>query len=228
MVKRVSLPSEAFDDIRTLICLSTEQLRTLDELFSNAESAFPLRASFINQVAENLKVGLDDARSVVVVCHFLLRHSDAQDDKEFVTGLLGDIREFLENSVPDEEQQSLLSQFDEKRGILESLASPKPAPLRERKIRRLESGPEPHVDDVRTVCQLRPLFEGQEREEFIAGLVPTILLEIETTISDGDSRTFAFSMGIDQLEQLEQVLKRTREKLEAIRMKYGSELLTSE
>lgn len=226
MVKRVILPSEALDDVRTLIQLSNVQLSVLDQLFSKGESAFPLRASFINEVAEQLKVNIDDARSVVVVCHFLLRKTDANEGDEYVTDLLADFREFLENSVDGEERQSLLAKFDENREVLASLAAPKPEPLRVKKIRRLERGPEPYIQEIRTICQLRPLFEGAESDESIAGLIPTLVLEIEAKDGDGDSKTFAFSMASEDLAKIEQVIQRTRDKLDAIRAKYGSALLT--
>jgi hypothetical protein len=89
----------------------------------------------------------------------------------------------------------------------------------------LASGPEQSILSIRTLCQLRPLFEGPEHEEQIVGLVPTIVLEVEATDADGDAQTVAFSLNSDALRSLEQVVKRTQEKLAAIREKYGDELL---
>lgn len=228
MVKRMILPSEALDDVCTLLRLSSEQLKALDELFTKGESASPLRAEFVNRVAESLQVNIEDARSVVMVCSFLLRRSEAKDDEDFVTDLLVDFREFLENSLPDDERQTVLAKFDGNREIFKSLATPKPAPLRVEKIRRLQSGPEQHIHSFRTVCQLRPLFEGPENDERIVGLVPMILLEIECADADGDCSTLAFSMDDEDLAELERVVKRTRAKLEAISEKYESEILTAD
>ncbi len=226
MVKRVDLPSDALDDVRALLRLSAAQLTKLDELFSTAESAFPLRETFINQVAETLKVSIDDARSVVMVCHFLLLHSEAHDDEDIVSDVLRDVREFLENLLAKDESRGVLASFDENRDTLKSLATPKPAPLRARKIERLASGPERRIDSIRTICQLRPLFEGPENDERIVGVVPSILLEIESVDDDDDSSTVVFSIDDKKLTELEEVIQRTREKLEAIRQRYASDLLT--
>ncbi len=228
MVKRVDLPPDALDDVCTLVRLSADQLTALVELFSTAESAFPLTETFIAKVAEELRVSIEDARSVVVVCHFILLHSEAQGDEGFISDVLRDVREFLENSLPKDELRGVLTSFDNNREILESLATPKPAPLRARKIERLASGPERRIDSIRTICQLRPLFEGPENDELIVGVVPSILLEIESVDDDDDSSTVAFSIDDKKLAELEKVVRRTREKLEAIREKYGSELLTTD
>ena len=165
---------------------------------------------------------------MVVVCDFLLLRREVQDDEEFVIDLLHDLRQFLEDYVPEDDQQAVLTNFDENHEILKSLTTPKPAPLRVKKIRSLQSGPEQHVHAFRTICQLRPLFEGPENDEKIDGLVPMILLEIESGDADGVPSTLAFSMSEADLAELEKVVKRTREKLEAIHEKYGSELLTAD
>lgn len=227
MVKRFILPLEALDDIRGLVRLSSDQLVALETLFSSGKSVSAHRATFINQVAEKLRISIEDARSVSVVCSFLL---SAVDDNEAgdVGELLEDVREFLKDSLTEDERQTILNEFDEKRTVLVSLATPKPARLRAEKIRRLLGGPEPHVHSFRTVCQIRPLFEGPENNETIVGLVPMILLEIESVNADGITNTLSFSMDADDLKELEKLVKRTNMKLEAIQEKYNSEILAAE
>lgn len=72
------------------------------------------------------------------------------------------------------------------------------------------------------------LFEGPDTDETIVGLVPMILLEIESADADGDPNTLSFSMDAEDLAELETVVKRTRMKLEAIQEKYKSEILAAE
>ena len=227
MVKRVILPSDALDDFRTLIRLSSDQLKALDELFASGESVSALRTTFVNQVAEDLQLNLDEARSVTVVCSFLLSLSDKEDEGS-AGEILDDVREFLENSLPDEDKDSVLGQFDQNCELISSLATPKPARKRAQKIRGLLAGPEPHVHSFRTICQLRPLFEGQDNDETIVGLVPMILLEIESADADGDANTLSFSMDAEDLAESQKVVERTRMKLEAIQKKYKTEILTTE
>lgn len=225
MVKRLILPSEALGDFLALLHLSSDQLKTLENLFSTGESATALRATFVNQVAEALQISIEDARSVTVVCSFLLSGAEAAD-ADYGRDLLEDVRKFLENALPEKDRQAVLDRFSQNREILLSLVTPKPARMRAKKIRGLLAGPEPHVHSFRTICQLRPLFEGPDNEETIIGLVPMILLEIESAGADGDSNTLSLSMDAEDLAELERVVKRTRMKLETIQEKYKSDVLT--
>ena len=72
------------------------------------------------------------------------------------------------------------------------------------------------------------MFDGQDGIETIAGLVPMILLEIESANADGDVNTLSFSMDTEDLEELQRAIERTRMKLEAIQNKYKTEILTAE
>lgn len=227
MVKRLIVPSEALDDFCTLLSLSADQLKALEDLFSRGESATALRATFVNQVAETLQINIKDARSVTVVCSFLLSGAD-EENTDSVGELLDDVREFFENSLPDNDRQPVLDQFDQHREILLSLVTPKPARMRAQKIRSLLAGPEPHVHSFRTICQLRPLFEGPDSDETIVGLVPMILLEIESANADGDPSSLSLSMDAEDLVELEKVVKRTRMKLKSIQETYKSEILAAE
>ena len=151
-----------------------------------------------------------------------------KEDDSFRSELVDDIRDFLENLLPKVDKQSVLEQFDQNRELILSLVTPKPARMRALKIRGLMAGPEPHVHSFRTICQLRPLFEGPENDETIIGLVPMILLEIESADVDGDTNTLSLSMDAEDLAELEKVVKRTRMKLEAIQEKYKSDILSAE
>jgi hypothetical protein len=228
MVRRVRFPTEALDDISVLLRLTNQQFQTLDKLFSSGESAFPLRNPFVEKVASELSVSSDEAGSIVAVCHFLLRDDDALDDASFVDEMLVDLREFLEQNLPESERESLLDAFDANANNLKSLTIPKPEPLRFQKIRKLANGPESQLESVRTICQLRPLFCGPEDNETIDGLLPVTLMEIELEDSDGDSITIVFRVNNDGLDELMSVIERTRMKLDAIAGKYGSDLLSDE
>jgi hypothetical protein len=228
MAKQIILPADAFDDVRTLVGLSRDQLTSLDAVFATAASASPLRTTFINRVAETLRITIQEARSVVIVTHFLLLRPGGQEGQQFVSELLDDFREFLADSATEDESGRLLAAFDEKRELFASLATPKQERLRAQKILRLARGPERTVESVRTVCQLRPMYEGPEHEEEIIGLVPVTLLELKTKDVDGMVETHAFGLDTEALAALERVIERTKEKLGAMRQKYGSELLTTD
>ncbi|MEX0702015.1 MAG: hypothetical protein WD069_07960 [Planctomycetales bacterium] len=228
MAKRLVFPIAASADVLALVRLTPQQLRQLVELFSTADSAHPLRAEFINSIAETLRLPVSDARSVVAVLHCLLipRDDSQHPDPAYARDLIDDLREFVDQQAPDDVKAALLTSLDTNRTLFESLATPKPLRVRALKVRRLASGPEPMLDSVRTLCQLRPLFEGEAHNEDIAGVVPSILLQFETTDQDGDAKTFAFGLTPSGLDELSATIERTKEKLEAIRNKYGPDLLT--
>jgi len=226
MAKQLVLPREAFDDVCTLVRLTDKQLTSLGDLFATGESVNALRTVFIDRVAETLGIGTGQARSVVVVTHILLLRPRTEESEGYVDELLDDLRSFLEESATEADREAILADFDQKRPLFASLATPKQERLRAQKIRRLARGPERTVESVRTICQLRPMYEGPEHAEQIVGLVPVILLEIKTEDADGEDETFAFGLDSETVTSLGTVIERTKEKLKTIREKYGPDLLT--
>ena len=81
MVKRVDLPSEALDDICTLLSLSALQLTDLEKLFTTGESAFPLRETFVNEVAETLRVNIDHDLAPETESSHYMSHTVARTQK---------------------------------------------------------------------------------------------------------------------------------------------------
>lgn len=228
MVKRISLPSNALEEICALVNLSSDQLKSLSELFSQADAANPLQPDFVERVAESLGINLDEARDIVAVCHFLLIHAEARDDEVFVEEILDDFKLFLQDNLRDEVREPTLGKFSENREDLKMLALPKPGPLLQKKIERLASEPEDQLESIRTICQLRPLFDGSEHNEEIKGLVPTVLVELKLENSEGESSVVLFGMNDEKLKEIEKVIARTREKVELISEKYQTEILPNQ
>lgn len=237
MAKRMIVPAEAMDDIRRLLLLQPQQLNALAGLFELAEAAFPLRTKFINRVAETLNVAIETARSVVVVVHFLLLRRNQDSAAEFskvASDIWGDIRDYIAGKTDLVDRQALLDSIDANRVVLESLATPKPQRNRAVKIRRLSSGPERTIDSIRTVCQLRPLFEegelteGNEPPEDIVGLVPSLLLELQVSEPDGTDQVLVFGMSPETLTELAKVIQRTQRKLATIESRFQNDILSVE
>ena len=236
MAKRMIVPAEAMDDIRRLLLLQPNQLDALAGLFELAESAFPLRTKFINRVAEALVVDIETARSFVVVVHFLVRKNQdaAADVSQVASEIWSDIRDYIAGKTDLVDRQPLLDAIDANRAVLESLAIPKPKRNRATKVRRLSSGPERTIESVRTVCQLRPLFEatdsieGNQPTEDIAGLVPSLLLELQVREPDGTAQILVFGMSPETLTELEKVIQRTQRKLATIESRFQNDILSTE
>ena len=218
-------PKEALDDICRVVGLSHDELEKLVAIFSRKEAAFPFRTGFIHQVAEALGVGTDDARIAVVVCEYVLIRPTQDEDTDIDEHLQG-LRLYLDEHLEDEDKLEILNQFDAIQPSLASLCKPKPEPVRAKKTYQLAHGPEPRITSFRTVSQLRPLFEGDDEE--IVGLVPVILLEVGSEDNDEDATTHIFGMDESDLLELEKVVKRAKDKLEAIRVRYPDEILTAD
>jgi hypothetical protein len=216
--KHLILPKSASRDVRSLLRLDTDQLRALRHLFATPESIPPTSTGFIQKVAEQLHLDTPGAKSIVVVCQFLLT---VVEEGHPASEIVDDIREFVAQADPAEERD-VVTTLDSKRNLLESLLTPAPERSRALKIRYLREI-HPMVDSFRTVCELRPVFDRIGHREQIVGYVPTILLE--ATLSDDEEERVLLHLSANALKALGDVVRRTEEKLEAIRLKFGNELL---
>lgn len=227
MLRCLRVPPGALDDIRELILLDRDQLQNLDRLFSMARSASPLKNEFVSEVAESLHISVARAQSIVVVCHLLLL---APEDTEQVSedrarDVIDDLKDFIGEHEVEADRPKLLEALEAHFDLLMSLATPKSERQQSLKIRRLSQGPEARIESLRTICQLRPLFQGPMESEEITGLVPNIVLEIESTESDGMVRTTSFGLTTEMLEELSKVVERTKRKLDTIQQKYPQDIL---
>jgi hypothetical protein len=216
------LPPNALKDIRLLIELDEKKLPILGELFATAESLPPLRQAFLRQAAESLQIDLVSARTVVVTCQVLMSWVE-QGAKP--AEVVREIRDFLAAMVSAGERERVLNTFDAKRSILEMVLTPKAARLTAQKVRYLTYGLEPTVDSFRTVCELRPVFEGLEGQETIIGYAPIVIFEVKLSGGAGE-QTVLLHFSPEMLKSLGDVVKRTEKKLEAIKGKFGDALLS--
>lgn len=219
VARHLILPKSAFKDVKSLIRLEEENLRALGDLFGTAASLTPHSPEFIRQVAERLGLDTPTAESIILVCQFLLT---VVEEGNPPPEILNDVREFLAQFASPEEKD-VVSALDQKRQVLESLLTPKPERSRALKIQYLARGPHPTVDSFRTVCELRPVFEGPDGRETIVGYVPTILLEVK--LSDTEGKAVLLQLTPETLTSLKEVVKRTEEKLDVIRARFDKELV---
>lgn len=223
MPKLLRLPTGALDDVVALLSLTEEQLRALDQLFTTKESAAPFRQSFIDRATERL--GIDETRTVAVlaVTTYVLGKVSTSG---VAAQAVDDLRDFLRENADSQQKDALITKLEADRALLESVVAPKQERLRGAKILRLSEGPERTAESFRTICQLRPLFEGAKDAEEIVGLVPTVLMEIGVAGPDERKETVAFSLSERQVDSLKEVIERTKKKIDAIRGIYGDQLLT--
>ena len=178
--RHLFLPRQSLRDVGTLLRLDPERILALGRLLDTKESVQPGGPSFNQRVVSELRLNSDAAASVVLVGQFLLTVTEGVNQPEEV---LDDVREFL-NQYAVGDDKELVAAFDTKRTVLRTLLAPKPNRSKALKVRYL-SNVFPTVDAVRSVCELRPVFEHTHDTEDIAGYVPSILLEIKQSTTDG-------------------------------------------
>jgi hypothetical protein len=218
--RHVILPKTALDDVAALVQLHGQQLRALADCFASPESVSATSPEFIQRVSDRLKIGSEKAEMVVLVCQFLLT---VVEDGNPVREVLDDVRGYIGKNDSSADK-TLVSTFDARRSDLESLLAPKPERSRALKVRYLAEV-FPTVDSFRTVCELRPVFEGSSGQETIVGYVSVVLLEVKVSDSHEEESTIHLHLSPTKIKDLEGIIKRTREKLDIIQRKFGGELL---
>jgi hypothetical protein len=215
------LPKNALNDVKLLLTLEQDKLRGLDDFFSTAESLAARRPDSVKEVAKRLRMDISTTETALFVCQFLLSFAeDGVKPEELVNELV----EFVSENAPDD--KTALTTIDRNRQTLFALLTPKPLRSRALKVEYLAHGPHPTVDSFRSVCDLRPVFETVDGKEVIVGYVPAILLETKVSDSDGSNeQTILLFLTSDRLQLLKKVVERTEEKLNAIRAKFGENLL---
>ena len=223
MPRHLTLPQTAYEDVRALLRLDGEKLRVLGELFGTRESISPRKGEFIRELTGRLELDLPTAESIALVCQFLL----TVVERGHPAGeILQDVRDFVARYAP-EEDADIVATLDAKKQILEDLLTPKAARSRALKVEFLSHGLHPVAESFRSVCELRPVFECPEEKTSIVGLVPVIFLTASLSDPSGSSSTVFFQVTPDGLDQLETVIKRTKEKLEAVRTRFRDDLIES-
>lgn len=218
MARHLFLPKQSIRDIRALLRLDEENLRTLGRLFSTGESIAPGDPNFLQKVTDRLGVDSDTASSVVLVTQFLLTVVEGGQPADEI---LDDVRYFVEQYAED---KALVANLDQRRHMLLSLLTPKAERARAQKIRYLQNI-YPTAESFRTVCELRPVFDKTGSTERIVGYVPTVLLEVKQSDADGDESQTVLHLSANALADLAKVLRRAEEKLSVIKSEFGDELL---
>lgn len=208
---------------RSLLRLGGERLRVLADLFGTSRSAPAHGDEFVHEMAQRLGLDRPTAESIALVCQFLLT---VVESGHAPGDILRDVRDFVTENAPEGDTDTLVF-LDRNSQVLEDLLTPKPARSRALKVRFLSHGLHPVAESFRSVCELRPVFECPNDKEAIVGFVPVVLLSVSISDSSGDLQPLLFQMTPDNLAELETVIKRTRERFDAVRARFGDELIES-
>lgn len=221
MPRHLTLPQTAYEDVRALLRLDREKLCVLGELFGTRESITPRKGEFIQDLTGRLDLDVPTAESIALVCQFLL----TVVERGHPAGeILQDVREFV-SRYATEEDADIIATLDSKRQLLEDLLTPKAARSRALKVEFLSHGLHTVAESFRSVCELRPVFECPEGTTSIVGLVPVIFLTASLSDPSGGSSTACFQVTPEGLDQLQNVIQRAKEKLEAVRRRFRDDLI---
>src|SRR6266849_597855 len=178
------LPNDAIDDLEVLAKLSGEEVARLREFLDSAE--FRPRYNFYVKVAELL--GISD-ESAAKLCSFV-NYVQTQRTRNKQTGAAvpDEFERFLQNSLEDKDRGSrserLLRFIRDNRDALTRLFSALPEFDFSTKVRGLEIGPLPHLQNFRAFCDLRPVFDTGADE--IVSCFPVITLCLVTHSAESD------------------------------------------
>lgn len=221
MFQLIRFPSDALPDIRALVQLSIGQLESLAQLLDTKEAAPPVNQEFEDHVREALGVSAESAEAVVRIS-LILQGSNL--DRENAIKVIEDFKQLIGVEEPDD-HDGLLSSISEKHEALIDVVTRKPAISRELQRRHIASGTQPAIESIRTLVQLRPLFQRNEDGEpvDIECLIPAMTLELKYD-RDNREHSATFSLTEETLDDLIDSLEDAKTKWALLKQKYSDEI----
>lgn len=221
MYQLIRFPPDALADVTELVRLSPDQLRALAKRLDTKEAAPPIDQEFEDLVAEELDLDASSAENVVRISLFLQGMNLRGDDPAKV---VGDFEQLIRSHAPSDKDE-LLGMVGEKRDELINVVRRKSAITRELQRRHIASGTQPAIESIRTLVQLRPLFERNEKGEPIdvECLIPAMTLELKFE-RDGREHSATFSLTEETLGQLINSLEDARSKWILLNRKYSGQI----
>ena len=221
MYQLIRFPPDALADVRALAQLSTNQLQTLATMLDTKEAAPPVDQDFEDLVAETVGLRAESAEAVVRISLIL---QGMNLNKDAPAKIVEDFEHLIQLQAPDD-QADLLRMVRDKREDLINVVRRKSAITRELQRRQISSGTQPAIESIRTVVQLRPLFERNEKGEpvDIECLIPAMTLEIKYEREDRE-HSATFSLTEDTLDKLIGSLEDARSKWAVLNRKYSDQI----
>lgn len=221
MFQLIHFPVDAIPDVRALVQLDSDQLKILAQLLDTKEAAPPIDQYYEDTVANKLGINSEAAEAVVRVC-LILQGANLND--EMAIKVVEDFEELF-RSQKLEDQDDLLGLIQQKRVDLIDVVSRKPAITRELQRRHIASGTQPAIESIRTLVQLRPLFQRNDHGEpvDIECLIPAMTLELKFE-RDNREHSATFSLTEETLDDLIGSLEDAKAKWALLKQKYSDEI----
>jgi len=197
MYKRINFPAEAFEDVRQLLLLPDEKLTNLADLLESSDGVHLGDDSIISMLEEVLEISTLEAERIAQFC-FALQFVPLSTEQ--AAEVVDDLKELVTLEAGYDAEQ-LIETIDSRRDTLIRIATQKPQIARILKVRKLTAGTHDHLNDVRTIVELRPVYHRNEDDEpdSIECLVPAMTIELQFGKDDSEQTT-AFELTKDVLE----------------------------
>lgn len=211
------LPDDAFDDLTRLAKLAPDKLPKLRALLDSSE--FELRYKFFVKLADQLGVS-DEAAAKL--CSFI-NYVQVQRARNNEAGesVPGELEYFLRAAGKQaEEAELVLKYIRDNRDTLAQLFSEPALFESAEKLRGLETGPLPHLDSVRTYCDLRPVYDKHADKIVSTFPVITLSLTIHDTTAE-EMKDILVQLTESDLKEFRKQFNRLDKKLAKLKELYG-------
>ena len=209
------LPDTVQKDLENLSRCSAERIGNLRSLLDSASGG----RNFANylRVSEILGVSDDDAAGIYSFWDYVQR--ERADHEKSGADTIEELIAFLERkiasvkSAKDKEAiDKTLNQIREKSAALIALFEDCPKRDFARKSSLLESGPLPHLANLRSFCDLRPIYNKAGTEIVSQTALITLRLGTHSDHTD-EHKELLINLREPDLDRLERELRRIRQKL---------------
>lgn len=210
------LPPPAIRAIRSISRTTPELLERLATVLDGEPALFGQK--LIIQIAATLLMPDEEALDVYHFVEYV--HGRVTESKRSSAEALGEIIEYLSiaksraDGTKKDEFERLSSAIDARKSSLVKLLAPSTNRELAEKVRELQEGPVRLLQQARTFCDIRPIYNREG--DTILAWTGTVLLRLSTADSNGESDEFLVQLRRSDLEVLKKEVDRAFNKLEAL------------
>lgn len=207
--KYLVIPKSRWDDVKKLLSLSANQMRTVAKVLQSKETLKTEDVSY-QRIAKDADISQADALAVLgAVTNLTLqrqRYSLSSDQ------LLDDLEAGAEIKVKEFDAQT-------KAALLDLLSESEEGYFVE-KAESLKIGFSPHLVSVRSICDVRPIFD--KARENIEGILLVTFLGLTMHDEEHKDHTTILQLGRSELRKLRESIEEAEKKLAVLEKEFGA------
>ena len=206
------LPTDAIDDLEIVSQLPSEKIARLRNLLDSDE--FRLRYKFYVKVADEL--GLPDEAAARLCTFVNYVQTQRKRTDQAASTVIDELKLFLKRHPKSRERTSPIeANIEAKRDFLGGLFGQLPRQEFFEKRRGLETGPLPHLVDVKTYCDLRPIYDHDATN--VLEIFPVVILQIVTHCEASDeTKEVLVQLSDSDIKDIKEKIDRLERKLEKL------------